>query len=56
MGGGTPSKKQEERGWDTGFLGWKLGKGIIFEMSINKVSTFKKEKYKSSKFCPLKGK
>jgi hypothetical protein len=32
MGGGTPSKKQGEEGWDRVFLEGKLGKGITFEM------------------------
>jgi hypothetical protein len=28
---GIPSKKQEERRWDKGFLEWGSGKGITFE-------------------------
>jgi hypothetical protein len=27
-----PHRSKRKRGWDTGFLGWKLGKGITFEM------------------------
>jgi hypothetical protein len=29
------------RGWEKGFAEWKLGKGITFEMQINKISNKK---------------
>jgi hypothetical protein len=32
VGGGAPSEKQGEGGWDRGLPEGKLGKGITFEM------------------------
>jgi len=32
LGGGTPSQKKGDGGWDRGFMDENLGKGITFEM------------------------
>jgi hypothetical protein len=34
--------EQAEGGWDSGFKGVKRGKGITFEMQINKISNKEK--------------
>jgi len=41
VGEGASSKKQDKLGWDREFAEGKPGKGITFEMLMNKISNFK---------------